>query len=380
MTPLRYAVSPQPLTEVKAISIANKKTSQNRYINLPGLFGTVLPLNKRVPVRYLKIGWAYKVLFSWFGLCCFGAATLEFKGRDIVSIEDFSQAEINHILDVAKTMEPHAKGGSDLLKGKILATLFFEPSTRTRLSFESAMLKLGGGNIGFAEPDISSIRKGENLADTIRTVENYADVIALRHNLEGAAKLASEFSTIPIINAGTGAEEHPTQALIDLYTIRKDKGKIDGLKIALMGDLRYGRTVHSLAYALALYNVELFLVSPETLRMRKDVLQTIKNKIPVYETTLEKVMPQIDVLYVTRIQKERFPDAAEFAKVKGAYRIDLKILENAKTDLAILHPLPRVDEIAPEVDATPQARYFQQMWNGVVVRMALLSLVLGAVE
>ncbi|MGD6806908.1 MAG: aspartate carbamoyltransferase [Candidatus Bathyarchaeia archaeon] len=305
---------------------------------------------------------------------------MTFKGRDIVSIEDFSQKEINHILDVAKSMEPLAKGGSDTLKGKILATLFFEPSTRTRLSFESAMLKLGGGNIGFAEPDISSTRKGENLADTIRTVENYADVIALRHSLEGAAKLAAEFAEVPIINAGTGAEEHPTQALIDLYTMRKDKGKIDGLKVALVGDLRYGRTVHSLAYALAMYNVELFLVSPETLRMRKDVLQSIKSKIPVTETSLEKIMSQIDALYVTRIQKERFPDAAEYAKVKGAYRVDLKAIEKAKKDLIILHPLPRVDEIAPEVDSTPQARYFQQVGNGVVVRMALLSLVLGAVQ
>ena len=306
---------------------------------------------------------------------------MEFKGRDIISIEDFSQQEINHILDVTKTMEPLAKGGSDLLKGKILATLFFEPSTRTRLSFETAMLKLGGSYIGFAEPDLTSAKKGENLADTVRTVENYADAIALRHSLEGSAKLAAEFSKVPIINAGTGAEEHPTQALIDLYTIRKDKGKIDGLKVALVGDLRYGRTVHSLAYALARYNVELYLVSPETLRMRKDVLQTIKTKIPVTENAnLEKMMAQIDVLYVTRIQKERFPDAAEYAKVKGAYRIDLKSIEKAKKDMIIMHPLPRIDEIAPEVDNTPQAKYFTQVWNGMVVRMALLSLVLGAVQ
>ena len=176
---------------------------------------------------------------------------MEFKGRDIISIEDFTQQEINHILDVTKSMEPLAKGGSDLLKGKILATLFFEPSTRTRLSFETAMLKLGGNYIGFAEPDLTSAQKGENLADTVRTVENYADAIALRHSLEGSAKLAAEFSKVPIINAGTGAEEHPTQALIDLYTIRKEKGKIDGLKIALVGDLRYGRTVHSLAYGVS---------------------------------------------------------------------------------------------------------------------------------
>jgi aspartate carbamoyltransferase catalytic subunit len=306
---------------------------------------------------------------------------LEFQGRDIISIEDFSREEINYILNISKTMEPIASKGSDILKGKILATLFFEPSTRTRLSFEAAMLKLGGSIIGFAEAEIASVKKGENLADTVRTVENYADVIALRHPLEGAAKLAAEFSKVPIINGGSGAEEHPTQALIDLYTMQKEKGKIDGLKIALVGDLRYGRTVHSLAYALSLYNVELHLISPESLRMRREVLRTIQNKIPVTEdSNLEKVIPQIDVLYVTRIQKERFPDPAEYAKVKGVYKIDLKTLSSAKKDLIILHPLPRVDEIAAEVDNTSQARYFQQVWNGVVVRMALLALVLGSVK
>ena len=306
---------------------------------------------------------------------------LQFQGRDIISIEDFSREEINYVLNISQAMEPLASKSSDMLKGKILATLFFEPSTRTRLSFEAAMLKLGGSVIGFAEAEIASVKKGENLADTVRTVENYADVIALRHPLEGAAKLASEFSKVPIINGGSGAEEHPTQAFIDLYTMQKEKGKIDGLKIALVGDLRYGRTVHSLAYALSLYNVELYLISPESLRMRHGVLRTIQSKIPVTEdTSLEKIIPQIDVLYVTRIQKERFPDPAEYAKVKGVYKIDLKTLSNAKKDLIILHPLPRVDEIAAEVDNTPQARYFQQVWNGIVVRMALLALVLGAVK
>lgn len=275
-------------------------------------------------------------------------------------------------------MEPLAKTGSNILKGKILATLFFEPSTRTRLSFEAAMLKLGGSCIGFADADIASVKKGENLADTVRTVENYADAIALRHSLEGAAKLAAEFSKIPIINGGTGAEEHPTQAFTDLYTIRKEKGTIDGLKIALIGDLRYGRTVHSLAYALALYNIELYLVSPEMLRMRSDILQIIKNKIPVTEDAdLEDIVPKMDVLYVTRIQKERFPDVAEYAKVKGGYRIDQQTIKTAKKDMILLHPLPRVDEIAPEVDNAQQARYFQQVRNGMLVRMALLSLVLG---
>jgi aspartate carbamoyltransferase catalytic subunit len=219
------------------------------------------------------------------------------------------------------------------------------------------------------------------LADTIRTVENYADVIALRHPLDGAAKLAAEFSKVPIINGGSGSEEHPTQALLDLYTIWKEKGKIDGLKIALVGDLRYGRTVHSLAYALSMYDVELHLVSPDSLRMRREVLRTIHSKIPVAEnSSLEKVIPQVDVLYVTRIQRERFPDPAEYAKVKGIYKIDLKTLSDSKKDLIIMHPLPRLDEISPEVDSTPQARYFQQVQSGIAVRMALLALVLGSAD
>jgi len=306
---------------------------------------------------------------------------LEFTGRDIISIRDFSREEIDYILRIAKAMEPLAQKGSDMLKGKILATLFFEPSTRTRLSFEAAMHKLGGSTIGFAEAEIASVRKGENLADTVRTVENYADVIAIRHPLEGAARLAAEFAKVPIINGGSGAEEHPTQALLDLYTVLKEKGTIDGLKVALVGDLRYGRTVHSLAYALSNYNVELYLVSPESLKMRREVLEEIKDKIPVNESTdLPKVIADIDVLYVTRIQKERFPDPAEYIKVKGSYKIDLDLLKNAKKDMIILHPLPRVDEIAPEVDNTSHARYFQQVWNGIVVRMALLALILGAVK
>jgi aspartate carbamoyltransferase catalytic subunit len=304
-----------------------------------------------------------------------------FKGRDIISIKDFSREEIDFIFKTARFMETLAEKGSNMLREKILATLFYEASTRTRLSFESAMHKLGGSTIGFAEAEIASVRKGENLADTVRTVENYSDVIALRHPLEGAARLAAEFAKIPIINAGSGAEEHPTQALLDLYTVKKEKGRVDGLKIAFVGDLRYGRTVHSLAYALSLYDIELYLVSPETLRMRREVLQTIKERIPVVEkTNLEKIIPLVDVLYVTRIQKERFPDAAEYAKVKGSYKIGLSTLSEARKDLIILHPLPRVDEIASEVDNTPYARYFQQVWNGIVVRMALLALILGAVK
>jgi aspartate carbamoyltransferase catalytic subunit len=306
---------------------------------------------------------------------------LEFKERDVISIKDFTREEIDYILKTVEAMEPLAKSGSDMLHGKTMSTLFFEASTRTRLSFEAAMHKLGGSVIGFAEAEIASVQKGENLADTVRVVENYADVIVLRHPMEGAARLAAEFARIPIINAGSGAEEHPTQALLDLYTILKEKGSIDGLNIALMGDLRYGRTVHSLTYALSLYNVGLYLVSPETLRMRREVLDAIKGRKKVIEKTgIEEILPEIDVLYVTRIQKERFPDLAEYAKVKGAYKIDLNILKDAKKDLIIMHPLPRVDEIAAEIDATPHARYFQQVWNGIVTRMALLALILGAME
>ncbi|MCK4440210.1 aspartate carbamoyltransferase [Candidatus Bathyarchaeota archaeon] len=306
---------------------------------------------------------------------------MEFEGRDIVSVKDFSREEIDYILTIAKAMEPVAVKGSGMLKGKILATLFYEASTRTRLSFESAMHKLGGSAIGFAEAEIASVKKGENLADTVRVVENYADVIALRHPLEGAARLAAEFSKVPIINGGSGAEEHPTQALLDLYTIMKEKGEIDGLKIAIAGDLRYGRTVHSLAYALSLYNIDLYLISPESLKMRREVLETIKERISVSaRTSLEKVVSQVDVLYVTRIQKERFPDLAEYAKVRGSYKIDLETLNKVKEDLIILHPLPRMDEISSQVDDTRHARYFQQVWNGIVVRMALLALILGAVK
>ncbi len=306
---------------------------------------------------------------------------MKFKGRDIISIKDFSREEIDYILKIASAMEPVAKSGSDMLHGKMLATLFFEPSTRTRLSFEAAMHKLGGSAIGFAEAEIASVKKGENLADTVRVVEKYTDIIALRHPLEGAARLAAEFAEVPIINAGSGAEEHPTQALLDLYTIWKDLERIDGLKIALVGDLRYGRTVHSLAYALSLYDVRLHLVSPESLRMRREVLDTIKERVKVTEKrTIEEVLPRLDVLYVTRIQKERFPDAAEYAKVKGSFKVDLKLLEDAKKDMIILHPLPRINEITAEVDTTPHARYFQQVWNGIVTRMALLALILGATE
>ena len=301
--------------------------------------------------------------------------------KDLVSIKDLTREEIDHILVTADAMEPLAIGGSDMLKGKILASLFFEPSTRTRLSFEAAMLKLGGSVISITEPRVSSIEKGENLADTVRVVENYADVIVLRHPLEGAARLAAEFSSVPVINAGSGAEEHPTQALLDLFTIFKNKGDIDGLNIALMGDLRYGRTVHSLAYALSNYAVNLYLVSPRLLRMRREIVEDISSKIKVEELEdVEEILPELDVLYVTRIQKERFPDLEEYEKVKGSYKVDLNLLSKARDDLILMHPLPRVGEIAPEVDSTRHAKYFQQTRFGLITRMAILALVLGAVD
>ncbi len=306
---------------------------------------------------------------------------MTFEGRDLVSIKDLSKSEIDHILSIADLMEPMAKEGSDVLKGKIMATLFFEPSTRTKISFESAMLRLGGNYLGFAEPKLTSIEKGENLADTIRVIENYSDIIVLRHPLEGASRLASDFANIPVVNAGSGSEEHPTQALLDLYTIRQEFKKIDGLTVALVGDLRYGRTVHSLAYALSHYNVKLYLISPDLLKMRKEVLEEIDGEIEVIEKkNLEKVLPETDVVYMTRIQKERFPDLAEYELMKGSYRLNRDDLKQAKRKAIVMHPLPRVDEISFDVDDTYHARYFKQTYFGLLIRMALISLILGGIE
>jgi aspartate carbamoyltransferase catalytic subunit len=307
---------------------------------------------------------------------------MDLQGRDIISIRDFTRAELDHILSVADQMEPLARRGSDMLKGKIMATLFFEPSTRTKLSFESAMYRLGGTNIGFAEPGATSVQKGENLSDTVRVVESYADVLVVRHPLEGASRLASEFARIPVINAGSGSEEHPTQAILDVYTMKRECNSIDGLKVAMIGDLRYGRTVHSLAYALSLYsNVKLFLVSPDLLRMRREVLEDIGRSIEVEEERdLRKVLSEVDVIYMTRIQKERFADPAEYEAVRGSYRLTQADLEGAKKNAIVMHPLPRVDEVDADVDDTPHARYFQQVWYGLLVRMGLLALILGAAE
>ncbi len=302
-----------------------------------------------------------------------------FKGRDVVSMLDFNREEIDFILDKASEMKPLAERGSDLLKGRVMAALFFEPSTRTRLSFEAAMQRLGGGVIGFAQPGVSSIAKGESFEDTIRTVENYADVVVIRHPEEDSSIRAAKVAEVPVINAGSGPWEHPTQALLDLHTIREAKGRIDGLKIALLGDLLYGRTVHSLTFALANYDVKLYLVSPPQLRMRRDVLERVEGRLNYVETRdLKSILPELDVLYVTRVQKERFPRPEEYEAVKDAYRIDRETLRDAREDLIVMHPLPRVTEISTDVDETPHAWYFRQVRHGLYVRMALLALVLGA--
>jgi len=278
-------------------------------------------------------------------------------------------------------MISYAKGERciETLKGKVLSSLFFEPSTRTRLSFESAMNRLGGSVIGFADPTATSQKKGESLADTIRMADAYSDVIVIRHPQEGAARLAAEFSDVPVLNAGDGAGRHPTQCLLDLFTILTEKKKIEKQKVVLLGDLKYGRTVHSLAYALSLYGAELTFVSPETLKMPKEVVNECRELgvEPSSTSNLEKAIKDADALYVTRIQKERFPDAEEYNRVVGTYKIDNDLLKNASEKLIVMHPLPRVTEINPEVDRTPHALYFKQAFNGVPVRMALLSLVTG---
>ena len=295
--------------------------------------------------------------------------------KDVISIKDFNKDQIELVLKNAEIMEGFING-TDILESKILSTLFFEPSTRTRLSFESAMKRLGGKVIGFSESGSSSVAKGETLQDTIKMAEQYSDIIVIRHPQDGAARLAAEAATVPVINAGDGSNQHPTQTLLDLYTIKKELGKIDNLKIGLMGDLKYGRTIHSLASALSWYDISLQLLSPPGLEMPKYIKEDLLAKsVPVVEITEIEAI-DVDVLYVTRIQKERFPDIEEYEKVKGSYRITIDSMEYIKKAI-IMHPLPRVDEIDPEIDTTPNALYFKQARNGVPVRMALLASLLG---
>lgn len=298
-----------------------------------------------------------------------------FSQRDIISIRDFSKDDIEYILRIAEKMEPIARSqeSSDILSGKLLGMLFYEPSTRTRLSFEAAMKRLGGSTIGFAEAKTSSATKGEKLTDTVRTVGEYTDALVLRHNMEGTARLAADIVDVPVINAGDGAGQHPTQTLLDLYTMKRLLGKIRDLHVALVGDLKYGRTVHSLAYALAMFGARMSFVSPPELKMPREIMEDLSGAgVTVQETSeIRDVLSYVDVLYVTRIQKERFPDPQEYLKIKGAYTIDKELLKNSEA--MVMHPLPRVDEIAPDVDDTPYGKYFQQAFYGVPVRMALLK-------
>lgn len=301
--------------------------------------------------------------------------------RHVISVQDYSADEIILVLDRAEQMVSTARGEavSDLLRGKVLACIFYEPSTRTRLSFETAMQRLGGSVIGFAGPEATSVVKGETLADTIRMVSGYADAVVLRHPREGAARLATEFSDVPILNAGDGAGQHPTQTMLDLFTIRTETGRLEGLNISLVGDLRYGRTVHSLAIALANLGNTINLVSPQGLEMPGEVTGFLKDAGRFGKAchSPEEVIADTDILYVTRIQKERFPDPVEYEKVAGIYRVDPELVSQGPSGMIILHPLPRVNEITPAVDNMPQARYFVQAFNAVPVRMALLAMVMG---
>jgi aspartate carbamoyltransferase catalytic subunit len=299
--------------------------------------------------------------------------------KNLISFRDLSREDIDLILNTAEKMEGVAVKRSTDLHDKIMGVLFFEASTRTRLSFESAMHRLGGSVLGFSDVMSTSAGvKGETLADTIRTVERYADIIVIRHPLDGSARVASEFASVPVINAGSGAEEHPTQALLDLYSIKKMTGKIDGLTISLCGDLKYGRTVHSLGMGLAHYDVKVKLAAPSSLRMKPAIVDEMKAKgisVEEVESVEEAVTEDVDVVYQTRIQKERFPDVREYDRVKGKFRITKEDAERLNDDAIILHPLPRVDEITTNVDALPQAKYFDQVYNGVVTRMAILKLI-----
>ncbi|AMD18404.1 aspartate carbamoyltransferase [Methanobrevibacter sp. YE315] len=299
-----------------------------------------------------------------------------FRLKNIISIKDFEREDIEYILNEASKLENIAKSKEtcEELKGKILGLMFFEPSTRTKLSFETAIKRLGGDGIGFENSGSSSVSKGESIADTAKMFEGYCDALVIRHELEGVSKFISGIVDVPVINAGDGAGQHPTQTLLDLYTIKNEIGSIDNLKIALIGDLKFGRTVHSLSNALSLFNnVKIYLVSPKELKMPQEILIDLNKTNIEYEEVdnIESIIDDVDVLYVTRIQKERFPDIDDYMKIKGAYVINKKMLEGK--DLIVMHPLPRIDEIAGDVDDTKYNKYFTQAANAVPVRMAILK-------
>lgn len=304
-----------------------------------------------------------------------------FYGQHILSVSQFTRLDLEYIFAVAADMRTMVErvGTFDLLKGKILANLFYEPSTRTSSSFTAAMERLGGSVIPINEVRYSSVSKGESLPDTVRTLEAYSDVIVLRHPETGAAATAAKYCRQPIINAGDGIGEHPTQALLDLFTIREELGRVDGLTVTMLGDLKYGRTVHSLSRLLALYGVKLNYVSPDTLRMPPALVEELRARgiSQTEHTGLGGVLPETDVLYVTRVQKERFENLDEYESVKGVYVIAPQTLSRAKERMIVMHPLPRVGEIAIEVDDDPRAAYFRQVEYGLYVRMALLAMVLG---
>jgi aspartate carbamoyltransferase catalytic subunit len=302
-----------------------------------------------------------------------------FFQKDIVSIRDFDKKKFETIFEATdKIIKMNPNERRELARGKTLGYLFFEPSTRTRLSFEAAMASLGGTSIGISDASSSSAKKGESLADTVKIMSLYSDVLVLRHQLDGSSRFAAEISEKPMINAGSGTEEHPTQAILDLYTIWKEKKRIDGLKIGIVGDLKYGRTVYSLLYALGNYKVDVYLISPTALKIRADSTYEIKKRLPYKESTdLEENLDEFDVLYVTRIQKERFADAEEYAKVKGSYKIVPDMLKKMKDEIIIMHPLPRLDEISHDLDSTKQAKYFKQAEYGKDTRAALLALILN---
>ena len=303
----------------------------------------------------------------------------KFFNRSIVSIRDFTIDDFNYLFDLTdkiQTLSSNERG--EIAKGLILGYIFYEYSTRTRLSFESAMASIGGRSLGISDIESSSIMKGESYADTIKTISLYSDVILIRHPSDGSSRYASEVSNKPIINGGSGSEEHPTQAMLDVYTIFKEKKKINGLTIGIIGDLKYGRTVYSLIYALSNYDVNIHLVSPSMLKIRAESIYDISNNMKMfYHTELtDDLLNKLDVIYVTRIQKERFPDLQEYKKIQGLYAIDENILKKSKPDVSILHPLPRVEEISPSVDNTANAVYFKQASYGKELRSALLSALL----
>ena len=304
-----------------------------------------------------------------------------FYRQDIISVRQFDRDKLSYIFSLAEEMRHMVQqiGSADLLRGRVLANLFYEPSTRTSSSFMAAMQRLGGAVIPINEVRYSSVTKGESLPDTVRTLECYADIIVLRHPEVGSAQIAADAASKPIINAGDGTGEHPTQALLDLFTIQEELGRIEGLKVAMVGDLKYGRTVHSLTRLLSLFDVEIFFVSPEVLRLPRELLQEVQAKgMPTAEfEDVADVIADVDVLYVTRVQKERFEDQDLYEKVKNCYIITPELLQRAKERMIVMHPLPRVNEISYDVDRDPRAAYFRQMENGMYIRMALLAAVLG---